>query len=128
MGNLARTGILRSVSKLWFPVSIVQWIFVMPLCKCSLCSLSFYLLNSSKAVQEQIFCFVNYTHSLVPIFFIIIFRLWWKKKTHTQEMRMISWISNMLELLQCDIQVLKSHLWLCPVYPSLGQCQVSAVG
>ena len=55
------------------PVSMVQWSFVMSLCKYSLCSLSSHLLNSSKAVQEQIFCFVNYTHSLVPRFFISIF-------------------------------------------------------
>lgn len=71
----------------------------MLLCKCSLCSLSSYLLNSSKAVQEQIFCFVNYTHRLMPRFSVSIFRLWGK-----QEMGTISWILNMLlTLFQCNI-------------------------
>lgn len=81
MDSLARSRVLHSISKVWFPqrASFVQWIFVMPLCKYSLCSLSFHLLNSSKSVQEHLSCFVSYTHSLVPRFFISIFKLWGKE-------------------------------------------------
>lgn len=78
-----------------FPDSIVQWTLVMPLCKCSLCWLSFYLLNSPKAVQNRfLFCQLH-PHSCFQIFHQYFQTVMGGKKT-PQEIGMIAWISNML--------------------------------
>ena len=103
------------------PVSMVQWSFVMSLCKYSLCSLSSHLLNSSKAVQEQIFCFVNYTHSLVPRFFISIFSDFdGKKKRNGNDFMNVKYAP-----FPCNI---RGHLRQLPAHPSPGQGQTGAVG
>lgn len=93
----------------------------MPLCKCSLCSLSFSLLNSSKAVQEQIFCFVNYAHSLASDFPSVFSDCDGKRKKR-------GWFHEFQICCNCWSVIFKYVTDICHFQhtPISGQCQVSA--